>query len=73
MTAMDKNQAMGETSKGFTIDDLVSLKEKLLDLEKTIDAITVKNAEAGETFDGAYIFELLAKSNVRLFDSHYDV
>lgn len=64
MKAMENNLDMGETSKDFTIEDLVSLKETLLSLEKTIDAITVNNIEAGKTFDGAYIFELLMESNV---------
>lgn len=64
MKAMENNLDMGETSKEFTIEDLVLLKEMLLSLEKTIDAITVNNVEAGETFGGAYIFELLSQSNV---------
>lgn len=64
MKAMENNLDMGETSKDFTIDDLVLLKEKLLSLEETIDALPVNNAEAGETYAGSFIFELLEKSKV---------
>lgn len=55
-----------EEAKDFTVEDLALLKEILLNLEKAVDEIEVKNPLAGngETFNGGYIFTLLEKANV---------
>ncbi|XP_066585710.1 regulator of telomere elongation helicase 1 homolog [Prorops nasuta] len=50
--------------KDFTSEDLCILKVMFLELEKTIDAIVIKNSDQGETFPGAYIFELLEKAEL---------
>ncbi|PZC79394.1 hypothetical protein B5X24_HaOG216389 [Helicoverpa armigera] len=49
--------------KDFTCEDLCVLKEIMLALEKAIDEISVGNE--GSTFPGGYIFELLAKAEIR--------
>lgn len=56
-----------EEERDFTVDDLVVLKEMLLNLEKAIDEIPLKSSlpGAGETFEGNYIFNILQKANVR--------
>lgn len=51
-----------DTPKDFTLDDVCTLKQMLLDLEKAIDGINV--GSDGQTFDGTYIFELLGKIGV---------
>lgn len=55
-----------EEVKDFTVDDLVLLKEMLLNLEKSVDEIPLKSAlpGAGETFEGNYIFAVLEKAKV---------
>lgn len=55
-----------EEAKDFTVDDLVLLKEILLNLETAIDNIPMQSSLAGhgETFEGVYMFDLLAKVNV---------
>ncbi|XP_050665196.1 regulator of telomere elongation helicase 1 homolog [Leptidea sinapis] len=55
---MDTNQP-----KDFSCDDLCVLKEMMLELEKAIDTIEV--ASEGSTFPGGFIFELLAKAEIR--------
>ncbi|CAK1552678.1 unnamed protein product [Leptosia nina] len=57
-STLDTNQP-----KDFTCDDLCILKEMMLTLEKAIDEIEVQNE--GSTYPGAYIFELLAKAEIR--------
>lgn len=64
LNAMQKDSTIAEAAKDFTLDDVVLLKEMLLSLEQVIDDLTVKNADDGETFPGAYMFEFLAKANV---------
>lgn len=61
---MNDNVDMGDDSKEFTLEDLVLLKEMLLSFEKAIDEILITSKEAGATFPGAYIFDLLGKANV---------
>lgn len=56
-----------DDKQDFTIDDLAILKEDLLNLEKSIDAIKVTNAQEGVTFPGSYMFDLLDSANVRHF------
>lgn len=51
-----------DEEKDFTLDDLVLLKEMLLELEKAIDEIEVK--KEGITHPPEFIFNLLAKANV---------
>ncbi|XP_045785549.1 regulator of telomere elongation helicase 1 homolog [Maniola jurtina] len=55
---LDTNQP-----KDFTCDDLCILKEMMLTLEKAIDEINV--GTEGITFPGGFIFELLAKAEIR--------
>lgn len=55
---MDANQP-----KDFTCDDLCILKEMMLALEKAIDEINV--GTEGTTFPGGFIFELLAKAEIK--------
>lgn len=60
------NLMENDETTDFTADDLVLLKQKLLDLEQTIDEIKLPNlAIGGETYTGGYIFSLLEKANVR--------
>lgn len=51
------------TPKDFTADDLCILKEIMLAFEKAIDEINV--GSEGSTFPGGYIFELLAKAEIK--------
>ncbi len=53
-----------EDKKDFTIDDLAILKEDLLNLEKAVDAILIKDVQEGVTFSGSYVFDLLEQANV---------
>lgn len=53
-----------DPSKDFTIEDLALLKEMILKLEKSVDEIELTNQLAGTTFNGSYIFDLLAKAEV---------
>lgn len=64
---MEENRDMGDADKDFTQDDVILLKEMMLNLEQTIDHIEIKDPTGGETFPGGYIFEFLAKANVRKF------
>lgn len=56
----------GDDEKDFSMDDLVLLKEMLLNLEKAVDEIKVSNPTPGmgETFEGGYMFSLLEKASV---------
>lgn len=49
--------------KDFTCDDLCVLKEIMLALEKSIDEIEI--GKEGSTFPGGFIFELLAKAEIK--------
>jgi regulator of telomere elongation helicase 1 len=66
MKHMEKGQSFSMNSdeaKDFTMDDLATLKEVFLALERSVDDIQIKTA-GGSTFEGAYIFELLEKANI---------
>jgi len=54
--------------KDFTAEDLCILKAMFLELEKAIDSIELKNRNEGDTFPGGYIFELLEKVEVEIFN-----
>ncbi|XP_053624650.1 regulator of telomere elongation helicase 1 homolog [Plodia interpunctella] len=56
--SLDNNQP-----KDFTCDDLCVLKEIMLAFEKAIDEINV--GPEGSTFTGGYIFDLLAKAEIK--------
>lgn len=56
-----------DASKDFSPDDLMILKQILLDLEKELDAITLSKNPEGTTFGGQFIFELLEKAGVSIF------
>lgn len=56
-----------EVPKDFTSEDLCVLKEMLLDFEKVLDSIELKKGDEGTTFEGDYIFSLLAQAGVCLF------
>ncbi|XP_044748061.1 regulator of telomere elongation helicase 1 homolog isoform X2 [Coccinella septempunctata] len=53
------------TSRDFSADDLIILKQILLDLEKELDAITLSKNPEGTTFGGNFIFELLTKAGIK--------
>ncbi|KAL0841701.1 hypothetical protein ABMA28_013973 [Loxostege sticticalis] len=57
-STVDNNQP-----KDFTCEDLCVLKEMMLSLEKAIDEINV--GSEGTTFPGGFIFELLAKAEIK--------
>ncbi|XP_053678569.1 regulator of telomere elongation helicase 1 homolog [Anopheles nili] len=48
----------------FTVDDLVLLKEILLNLEKAVDEIPSTFSQGGQSFPGTYIFDLFKKANI---------
>ncbi|XP_045480526.1 regulator of telomere elongation helicase 1 homolog [Harmonia axyridis] len=52
-------------SRDFSPDDLIVLKQVLLDLEKELDAIPLSKNPEGTTFGGTFIFELLAKAGIK--------
>ena len=68
MKDLQENRDMGETSTEFTEEDLVLLKEILLNFEKAVDEIEVPNKDIGKTFAGSYMFDLLEKANVSVFN-----
>uniref|UniRef100_A0A182XXV8 Regulator of telomere elongation helicase 1 homolog n=1 Tax=Anopheles stephensi TaxID=30069 RepID=A0A182XXV8_ANOST len=49
----------------FTLDDLVLLKEILLNVEKAVDDIPVPFSQGGITQPGTFVFELLEKANIK--------
>lgn len=53
-----------EGPKDFGKEELAVLKEMLLDFEKALDGVEIKNVSEGSTFEGKYIFDLLGKANV---------
>ncbi|KAH8266752.1 hypothetical protein KR026_000071 [Drosophila bipectinata] len=62
--ASDSPQDMaGDEPKDFTVDDLMLLKEMLLELEKAIDAVVVDNPIEGATYPASMIYDLLGKAN----------
>lgn len=63
----DGDDLTDEAPKDFSPEDLCSLKELLLKLEKSIDEIPLEKNEA--TFDGTYIFELLESCEIRIDNS----
>lgn len=65
MKAMEKNFIPSDTKTDFDADELCWLKEKLLKFESALDSIELRNQPEGTTFDGDYIFELLAKAEVQ--------
>ncbi|XP_052900546.1 regulator of telomere elongation helicase 1 homolog isoform X2 [Anopheles moucheti] len=54
-----------EKQLDFTLEDLVLLKEILLNLEKAVDDISVMFSQGGTTHPGTYIFDLLEKANIK--------
>uniref|UniRef100_A0A1Q3EW05 Regulator of telomere elongation helicase 1 homolog n=1 Tax=Culex tarsalis TaxID=7177 RepID=A0A1Q3EW05_CULTA len=73
MKVMDNTVAIPEdddAKKDFTIDDLALLKEMLLTLEKTVDAIPVMFSQGGSTQPGTYIFEIFEKANIKEGNYH---
>lgn len=54
--------------KDFTAEDLYILKAMFLELEKAVDSIELKNRNEGDTFPGGFIFELLEKVEVNIFN-----
>lgn len=55
-----------DTPKDFTADELCILKQMLLDFEKAVDEIEIKNVVDGTSYEGNFIFEILEKANVIL-------
>uniref|UniRef100_A0A182W5F6 Regulator of telomere elongation helicase 1 homolog n=1 Tax=Anopheles minimus TaxID=112268 RepID=A0A182W5F6_9DIPT len=55
----------GEKQLDFTLDDLVLLKEILLNVEKAVDEVSIMFSQGGTTQPGTYIFDLLEKANIK--------
>uniref|UniRef100_A0A182MAW6 Regulator of telomere elongation helicase 1 homolog n=1 Tax=Anopheles culicifacies TaxID=139723 RepID=A0A182MAW6_9DIPT len=49
----------------FTVDDLVLLKEILLNVEKAVDGVSMMFSQGGITHPGTYIFDLMEKANIK--------
>lgn len=66
----EQNDFLSENNvqKDFTAEDLCILKAMFLELEKAIDSIELKNRTEGDTFPGGFIFELLEKIEVEIFN-----
>lgn len=54
----------GESERDFSGEDVALLKSMLLNLEKVIDDIPLPKTEEGATYEGKYIFEILAQAGV---------
>uniref|UniRef100_A0A336L6I5 Regulator of telomere elongation helicase 1 homolog n=1 Tax=Culicoides sonorensis TaxID=179676 RepID=A0A336L6I5_CULSO len=72
MKKLDEDIKMGLTStdfsndqekQNFSLEDLATLKEVLLNLEKVVDDVAVNFTE-GSTFPGDHIFELFQKAGI---------
>lgn len=61
----DDDDGSGEKRKDLTLDDILLLKEMLIDLEKLVDDIEVKNEREGQTHPANLMFQLFEKVNVR--------
>lgn len=69
-----KSYAEGhETDTDISTSKLAVLKEDILNLEKSINAIKIINGQEGITFPGSYIFELMNTANVRKLDKFHSV
>lgn len=67
MKTMDDNSSFTNVEDlDFSPEDLMLLKTMLLNLEKAIDEIPIKNKQEGETYEGKYIFEIFAKAGVSI-------
>lgn len=55
-----------DKKKDITLDDVCLLKEMLMELEKGIDDIEVKNEKEGQTYPAEYMFQVLGKANVSI-------
>lgn len=69
-TVMKKMEENASFTSGedmdFTPEDLILLKNMLLNLEKEIDNIPITNTREGSTYDGKYIFEVFGKAGVSI-------
>uniref|UniRef100_A0A182SJA5 Helicase ATP-binding domain-containing protein n=1 Tax=Anopheles maculatus TaxID=74869 RepID=A0A182SJA5_9DIPT len=59
-SAMDEDKPFD-----FTLEDVVLLKEILLNVEKAVDEIPILFSQGGSTQPGTYVFELLEKANIK--------
>lgn len=68
MKAMEKNAEVFEidsdVSKDFTLDDLVILKGLMLEFEKVVNDVPIRNFNGGDTYDGHYLQKLLERAGV---------
>uniref|UniRef100_A0A182PWK2 Regulator of telomere elongation helicase 1 homolog n=1 Tax=Anopheles epiroticus TaxID=199890 RepID=A0A182PWK2_9DIPT len=67
-TLMDSGGACtmdNEKQLELTLDDVVLLKEILLNLEKVVDDIPIMFSQGGVTHPGTFVFELLEKANIK--------
>ncbi|KAK4886994.1 hypothetical protein RN001_003265 [Aquatica leii] len=72
MKAMTSEASFNSGSpKDFTAEELCILKQFLLDFEKAVDQVELKNNNdyGGTTFEGGYIFELLKKAGIEYENS----
>ncbi|KAL3265782.1 hypothetical protein HHI36_009980 [Cryptolaemus montrouzieri] len=51
--------------KDFSAEDLIVLKQMLLDLEKEFDVVPINTGPEGTSFGGLFIFELLEKAGIK--------
>lgn len=59
--------------RDFSEKELCDIKEILLNLEKVIDEIEIRENDELTTFDGTYIFEILGKAGVRyIYTNHWE-
>ncbi|KAK9875897.1 hypothetical protein WA026_009684 [Henosepilachna vigintioctopunctata] len=58
-----------DVPKDFSAEDLVILKQMLLDFEKEFDAVPISKGSEGSTFGGLFLYELLEKAGIKS-DNH---
>lgn len=63
MTGLSEDLGIADTPKDLSADELMQLKEVLLNFEKVFDEVEIK-AE-GISHDGDFLFEMLDKAGVR--------
>ncbi|XP_017781258.1 PREDICTED: regulator of telomere elongation helicase 1 homolog isoform X2 [Nicrophorus vespilloides] len=62
--AGDMGMSYNDTPPDFSPDELCILKQIFLDFEQVLDNIEIKNHSEGATFEGKYIFKMMADSGV---------
>lgn len=65
MTGLSENLSFTETPKDISAEELMQLKEMLLNFEKIFDEIEI--GDESKTYDGDYLLEILEKAGVTNF------